>query len=124
MPQRALFVGIDVGTQGTKGVALDSASGAIVARAQRVYDFLPGLPAGAAEQDPQTWIDAVRDVVRDILQSGRADKGEVAGIGVSGQQHGSVVLDARGHVLRPAKLWCDTTAAAEAAELTRALGRS
>lgn len=124
MPKRALFVGIDVGTQGTKGVALDSASAAIVARAQRVYDLLPGLPAGAAEQDPQTWIDAVRDVVRDILESGRADKSEVAGIGVSAQQHGSVVLDARGDVLRPAKLWCDTTTSAEAAELTRALGRS
>jgi xylulokinase len=124
MAQRALFVGIDVGTQGTKGVAVDSASGAVVARAHRAYDLLPGLPAGAAEQHPQTWIDAVRGVVRDILQSGRADKADVAGIGVSGQQHGSVVLDSRGDVLRPAKLWCDTTTSEEALELTRALGRS
>jgi xylulokinase len=124
MAQRALFVGIDVGTQGTKAVALDSASGVIVARAHRVYDILPGLPPGAAEQNPQTWIDAVCGVVRDILQSMRGDKADVAGIGVSGQQHGSVVLDSRGDVLRPAKLWCDTTTSDEAAELTRALGRS
>jgi xylulokinase len=107
--KRLLFVGIDVGTQGTKAVAFDSVSCAIVARSFRPYDLLPGLPAGAAEQDPQKWIDAVQGVILDILQSTRGDKGDVAGIGVSGQQHGSVVLDAHGDVLRPARLWCDTT---------------
>jgi xylulokinase len=124
MVGRAVFIGIDVGTQGTKAIAFDSASGAIVARASRLYDLLPGLPIGSAEQDPRTWIDAVQGVIMDILQSGRGDKSDIAGIGVSGQQHGSVVLDSRGEVVRPAKLWCDTTTSAEALELARLLGRS
>jgi xylulokinase len=50
------------------------------------------------------------------------DAAAVRGIGVSGQQHGCVVLDARGAVVRPAKLWCDTTTTAECAEITQALG--
>jgi xylulokinase len=124
MARAATFIGIDVGTQGTKALALDSTSGAIVARASRFYDVLPDLPPGAAEHDPRIWIDAVRDVVRDLLRSGRCAKAEIAGIGVAGQQHGSVVLDSHGEVLRPAKLWCDTTTIEEAAELSRTLGRS
>lgn len=124
MGKAATFIGIDVGTQGTKALAFDSASGAIVARAARFYDVLPGLPSGAAEQDPQTWIDAVRETVRALLAQGRCEKADIVGVGVSGQQHGSVVLDSRGDVLRPAKLWCDTTTTDEATELSRTLGRS
>src|SRR5690606_29635527 len=49
-------------------------------------------------------------------------KNEVAGIGVSGQQHGLVLLDARGEVVRPAKLWCDTSTIEECAEITAHFG--
>ncbi len=63
----------------------------------------------------------MRDVASQIFRDRPADRARVAGVGVSGQQHGLVVLDARGDVLRPAKLWCDTSTAAEAEELSQRL---
>lgn len=117
----SLYLGFDVGTQGTKGVLLDATSGEIIARAGRAYGLIPGLPPGAAEQHPDTWVNSVREVAADLLS--RGDRGRVQGIGVSGQQHGLVVLDEHDRVVRPAKLWCDTSTAGEARELSRAVGR-
>lgn len=110
MEQPCLTIGLDVGTQSTKGVVLDAsrrAEDAIVARASRAYDLLKGLGPGAAEQHPHTWRDAVREVLRELL--GQVERRHLFGIGVSGQQHGLVVLDEHDEVIRPAKLWCDTT---------------
>lgn len=121
MTARALHLGLDVGTQGTKGVVIDAERGEVVARASASYELLHGLPAGAAEQHPATWIEAVRTVSRELLA--RLDRSRVRGVGVSGQQHGLVALDARDEVVRPAKLWCDTTTAEEAAELSKRFGR-
>lgn len=123
MATAPLFLGIDVGTQGTKGVVIDAAEAAIVARAGCAYDLLPGLPAGAAEQHPETWFEAVETVVGALVAAPGVDARRIAGIGVSGQQHGLVALDGDDRVVRPAKLWCDTTTAAEAEELSRLLGR-
>jgi xylulokinase len=138
-----LFLGLDVGTQATKALLLDASSGHVVARAARSYGLIEGLPPGAAEQHPDSWIEAVREVARRVLQEAAQRSGSgwhagptasrldpagvaslVAGVGVSGQQHGLVVLDGQDRVVRPAKLWCDTSTAAEAAELSAAFGRS
>jgi xylulokinase len=116
-----LVLGLDVGTQGTKALLLDPESGAVVARAGKSYGLLPDLPPGAAEQHPETWIEAVRDATRAVLD--RAARGRIAAVGVSGQQHGLVVLDEQLAVVRPAKLWCDTSTSAEASELSRLLER-
>lgn len=116
-----LALGFDVGTQGTKGIAIE-AGGKVVARASRSYDLLPDLPPGAAEQHPSTWIDAIREVSAELLAN--LDPAEVRAVGVSGQQHGCVLLDKTGEVVRPAKLWCDTATAAEARELSEVFGRA
>jgi xylulokinase len=92
-----------------------------VARASRGYGLLEGLAPGACEQHPRTWIEAVAQLAREVLRE--LDPARLAGLAVSGQQHGCVALDERGEVVRPAKLWCDTETAAEAAELSQALGR-
>ena len=118
----ALFLGLDVGTQGTKGLLLDD-TGRVLARAAKNYGLIPGLPAGAAEQHPDTWVAAVTSVASTLLSETASDPNRVRGIGVSGQQHGLVVLDDRGEVVRPAKLWCDTQTAAEASELAERFGR-
>lgn len=121
MESSRLYLGLDVGTQGTKGVLVDVDARHVIARASRGYGLLEGGAEGAAEQDPATWWRAVGKVTRELL--GSRDRVTVAGVGVSGQQHGLVVLDEHDEVIRPAKLWCDTSTAAEAAELAREFGR-
>ena len=121
---RRFDLGLDVGTQGTKALLLEVERGRVVARASSAYGLIEGLPAGAAEQHPDTWARAIAACVRQVFAAAGAAPGELAGIGVSGQQHGCVVLDERGAVLRPAKLWCDTSTAAEARELSQRWGRA
>jgi xylulokinase len=108
-----ITLGIDCGTQSTKTIALDADTGRIIASAARVYDVLPGLPPGHLEQDPATWTEAVDATIQQVVEKLGARRGEVRGIGVSGQQHGFVPLDKDGQVIRAAKLWCDTSTAGE-----------
>lgn len=103
------YIGIDSGTQSTKSVVLDLETGEIVAQASQAYDLISGLPAGHLEQHPSDWISAVEGTIGDCLNQLGDRKNEVRGIGVSGQQHGLVVLDKNDEVVRPAKLWCDTS---------------
>jgi xylulokinase len=120
----SLFLGLDVGTQGTKALLLDGDSGAVAGRGAAPHGLIAGLPEGAVEQDPQQWLDAARAASAQALAAaGRGAAARVAGVAVSGQQHGLVVLDGEERVVRPAKLWCDTSTAAEAEELSAALGR-
>jgi xylulokinase len=118
----ALYLGFDIGTQSTKALVIDDARGEVIARAQRAHGLLPDLPPGHLEQHPETWIEAVEATAREVLA--QVDRARIAGIGVSGQQHGCVVLDAAGCVVRPAKLWCDTATADEARDLGERLGRA
>jgi xylulokinase len=116
------FIGIDSGTQSTKAILLDAESGAVVASASQSYELIEGLPAGHKEQQPHEWIDATRNTIKAVLDKAGIDRTAVKGIGVSGQQHGFVPLDAEDRVIRPAKLWCDTATSAECEEIIGKLG--
>src|SRR5690606_15702331 len=74
------------------------------------------------EQQPQQWLDAFEQATRQALTAARASGEQILGIGVSGQQHGLVLLDEQGVVLRPAKLWCDTESTPENQRLLEHLG--
>src|SRR5438034_3106343 len=119
---RSLLVGIDSGTQSTKVLVLDANHGQVVAASAEPYDLIPNLPSGAKEQHPHTWRDATQKALRKALALAAARPGEVKAIGVSGQQHGFVPLDKNGQVIRPAKLWCDTSTAAECDEIMATVG--
>jgi D-xylulose kinase len=119
---RTLVIGVDSGTQSTKALVLDVARRKVVGTASVAYGLIPKLPPGAKEQHPHTWRDATARAIRAALKAAKARPGEVRAIGVSGQQHGFVPLDKAGNVIRPAKLWCDTSTAAECEQLTAALG--
>lgn len=119
----SLFLGFDVGTQGAKGVVLELQTGRVLARGSSAYGLIEGQPPGVAEQDPETWVAAVREVAEQLRAQVPDLLARAAGVGVAGQQHGLVVLDQARRVIRPAKLWCDTSTAAEAAELSTALHR-
>ncbi len=119
---RTLLLGIDSGTQSTKVLVVDARDGKVLASAAQEYDLIPGLPPGAKEQHPHTWRDATASAIRRALRQAKAAGAEVKAVGVSGQQHGFVPLDAAGEVIRPAKLWCDTSTAAECEEIMARLG--
>src|SRR5467141_3183308 len=119
---RSLILGIDSGTQSTKVLVVDAKDGKVIASAAQEYDLIPGLPPGAKEQHPHTWGDATASGIRRALRQAKAVAAEVKAIGVSGQQHGFVPLDKAGEVIRPAKLWCDTSTAPECDEITEKLG--
>jgi xylulokinase len=119
---RSLLIGVDSGTQSTKVLVVDAANGKVLGSASEAYDLIPNLPPGAKEQHPETWKDATRKAMRKALKAAKARVGEVRAIGVSGQQHGFVPLDKQGEVIRPAKLWCDTSTTAECDQITERLG--
>lgn len=117
-----IALGIDCGTQSLKTVALDGDSGKILASASKAYGMVGGLPQGHLEQDPHVWWDALQETVQKVLAALGPRRSEVRGIAVSGQQHGFVPLDAAGEVIRPAKLWCDTSTAPQCGELRGKFG--
>src|SRR5262245_20583132 len=119
---RTLLLGIDSGTQSTKVLVMDARNGKVLAGASQPYDLIPNLPPGAKEQHPNTWRAATAKAIKQALKSAKANAAEVKAIGVSGQQHGFVPLDKNGEVIRPAKLWCDTSTAAECDEIMRKVG--
>ena len=116
----SLYIGIDSGTQSTKAVVLDLEQKKVIAEARAPHELIGGLPVGHLEQHPQDWTAALDTVILQVLAT--VDRARVRGIGVSGQQHGFVPLDEKGAVIRPAKLWCDTSTVEECALLTKKVG--
>jgi len=122
MAKRSLLIGIDSGTQSTKALVVDAKSGKVLGTGSASYDLIPNLPPGAKEQHPGDWIVATTQAVKAALKEAKASAGEVVAMGVSGQQHGFVPLDAAGQVIRPAKLWCDTVTSRECQEIMAVFG--
>jgi len=77
---------------------------------------------GKKEQEPSWWIEAFTKAITKALEGVNFSK-DVKEIGVSGQQHGMTPLDAEGHIIRPAKLWCDTETVTQREEITQKVGR-
>ncbi|MGY1890603.1 xylulokinase [Pseudomonas sp. SDT291_1_S447] len=121
MTTQQLFLGIDCGTQGTKAIILDAISGQVLGQGAAAHTMISGAN-GRREQDTQQWLEAFTLATRHALLAANVDGQSILGIGVSGQQHGLVLLDDQGEVLRPAKLWCDTETSAENDRLLVHLG--
>ncbi len=105
----AYFIGIDVGTQGSRAVVIDE-DGSLVASGNGPHTMQSPRP-GWSEQDPEEWWGAVRTAIREAGQS--IDLNAVRGIGMAGQMHGSVFLDEQDCVIRPALLWNDQRTAVQ-----------
>jgi xylulokinase len=107
----AYYIGIDCGTQGTKVVVYDPESKQFLGDGYGGHDMVSN-ERGGREQEPQWWIDALDIAMKGALKNlGPEARKKIAGIGVSGQQHGLVILDRDKKVLRRAKLWNDTETA-------------
>ncbi|ARS51162.1 xylulose kinase [Ectopseudomonas mendocina] len=116
-----MYLGIDCGTQGTKALVLDADGGQVRGAGSASHTLLSAAN-GRREQQPQQWLEAFEQATAQALAAAGISGERILGIGVSGQQHGLVLLDEQGAVLRPAKLWCDTESSAENQRLLDHLG--
>jgi xylulokinase len=115
------LIGIDVGTGGTRVLLVDT-TGKVVGSTVREHAPFRSPQPGWAEQDPEDWWQAAVHAIPALLKATATDPAEIAAVGLSGQMHGAVLLDAADRVLRPTLIWCDQRTAAEAAWLTGQLG--
>ena len=115
-----MYLGIDCGTQGTKALLVTDA-GQAAGRGYARHELIEKTN-GAREQEPRWWVQALIAAVRGAAAGTPGALRDVRALGVSGQQHGLVVLDERMEVIRPAKLWNDTETAPQNAELIARLG--
>jgi len=116
----SVFLGIDIGTSGTKTLAINE-KGNILASAMETYPCYVPKPLWS-EQDPEDWWQATIRSVRRVMAQGKIKPGAVKAIGLSGQMHGSVFLDKQDRVIRRAILWNDQRTAAECEEMEQRAG--
>jgi sugar (pentulose or hexulose) kinase len=114
------YLGIDAGTQGLS-VIFTNENLDVIGTGDGGYDMIPGLEDGCYEQVPGDW-DAALVAAMSDLRSKIGSDFEVLAIGISGQMHGEVLVDADGNSLGPARLWCDSRNEAEGKELTETFG--
>jgi xylulokinase len=101
-----MWLGIDVGTGGSRALLVDE-SGAVRAGYTAVHEEMHMEQPLWAEQRPENWWDAVVEAVRGVLAKAGVNGAQIKGIGLSGQMHGLVILDAANQVIRPSLIWCD-----------------
>ncbi len=116
-----MLLGIDLGTTGIKAVVLRE-DGSLAACTGMEYDSLYPQ-AGWVEQDPRTWVEVTRQVVRSLWKTDPSLADQVQAVGFSGQMHGMVLLDSVGNPLRPALIWADGRSQIQVDRLNRELGR-
>lgn len=114
------LLGIDIGTTSTRALIIDEQGRPVASHAVEYPLFTPR--PNWAEQDPHHWWQATVDSVRAALAASGLQGDAIVGVGLSGQMHGSVFLDAADEVIRPAILWCDQRTARQCAAITEAIG--
>jgi xylulokinase len=117
----SLVLGIDVSTTATKAILVQH-DGTVRGVASAAYGYDTPRPLWS-EQDPKLWWDGTVEAVRRVLGESGTAGSQVEGVGLTGQMHGSVLLDRDGAVVRPAILWNDQRTGAECDELRRRVGR-
>src|SRR5258708_16260905 len=117
------LLGIDIGTSGTKTLICDQ-RGKVLATAMAGHAISSRKP-GWSEQDPEDWWSAACKATQAVLKKAKLKPGDITGIGLSGQMHGSVFLGNGEKPLRPALLWNDQRTAEQCAQIeSKAGGRA
>ncbi|GAB6100115.1 xylulokinase [Halanaerocella petrolearia] len=114
------LLGLDIGTSGTKGI-LVSKEGEVAAEATESYP-LDTPQAGWAEQDPNDWWAATKEVIKELTANNEVASNDIKGISFSGQMHSSVFLNDEMEVIRPAILWSDTRTTKQCKEIEEEAG--
>ena len=116
----AYLLGVDCGTSGTKTVLFDE-KGSVIASASAEYPLYQPQN-GYAEQDAADWKNAMLETISAVVAKSGIDSADIAGIGLSGQMHGLVMLGADGNVLRKAIIWCDQRTGAQVDKMNELAG--
>ncbi|HEX3969599.1 MAG TPA: xylulokinase [Edaphobacter sp.] len=116
-----MVLGVDVGTGGTRAVLIDR-SGGVVATFASEHAAVKSQHIGWAEQDPEDWWRAAREAIAGAMAASELTGAEIEAVGLTGQMHGCVMLDAAGKVLRPALIWCDQRTQPQCDWLTEKIG--
>ena len=116
----AYLLGVDCGTSGTKTVLFDE-KGSVIASASAEYPLYQPHN-GYAEQDAADWKNAMLETISAVVAKSGIDSADIAGIGLSGQMHGLVMLGADGNVLRKAIIWCDQRTGAQVDKMNELAG--
>ena len=115
------FLGIDVGTGGTRALVIDD-TGRVIASATEEHQPFASPQTGWAEQHPDDWWRACRLAIRAALEHGKLAGDQIDCVGFSGQMHGAVMLDDQARVVRPALIWCDVRTDKQCRDLTAKIG--
>jgi xylulokinase len=116
-----MFLGVDVGTGGTRAILIDR-DGKVIASCSAEHAPIRSEHIGWAEQDPNDWWRAAREAITGVLTLSESNGSSIEAIGLTGQMHGCVMLDAEGKVLRPALIWADQRTQPQCDWLTEKIG--
>jgi len=116
------WMGIDVGTGGTRALLIDR-QGQVKAGCTAPHEDMRMERPLWAEQRPENWWDASQQAIRGVLAEAGASGPQVRGIGLSGQMHGLVLLDEADRVIRPALIWCDQRSQTQVDFVNQTMGR-
>lgn len=115
-----VYIGIDLGTTGLKSLLVKE-DGTILGSGYAEYPI--SIPVtGYAEQNPMDWWNALKTTLGEAMKQSGVSANEIKGIGLSGQMHGTVLLDKQGNLLHHAIVWCDQRSVAEVAEIRELVG--
>src|SRR5216684_2797614 len=116
-----MLLGVDVGTGGTRAVLIDR-TGRVLASFASEHAPIRSEHIGWAEQEPEDWWRAAREAIAGAMAASELTGAEIEAVGLTGQMHGCVMLDAEGEVLRPALIWCDQRTQPQCDWLTEKIG--
>jgi len=115
------WLGLDIGTTGSRAVIINE-SGAVCSAASADHAPMTQHQHTWAEQEPEDWWRAAQEAIRAALAQGKISGANIAGLGLSGQMHGIVLLDSQHRVIRPSIIWCDQRSQAQADWFTERIG--
>src|SRR5579872_2399985 len=118
-----LWLGLDIGTGGSRALLVDEKGSVKQSFTEPHEDIRMERPQWA-EQRPENWWDAAQAAVRGVLYEAKTTGAEIAGVGLSGQMHGLVLLDSANQVVRPALIWCDQRSQAQVDAINAKVGKA
>jgi xylulokinase len=116
------WLGLDVGTGGSRALLVDE-RGNVKAGFTAPHEEMRMERPLWAEQRPENWWEAAQSAIRGVLAEAGATGKDIRGVGLSGQMHGLVLLDAQDQVIRPALIWCDQRSQAQVDYVNRTVGK-